>query len=61
VAVIISGYFNRRSTEKVHKIVNQQRTDGQRYQQDLRGALTAAGIPVPPDQSLPQPPERPPG
>jgi hypothetical protein len=57
-AVVVTGWFNSRATGKVHKIVNQQRTDGQRYAQDLRSALTAAGVPVPPDQSLPaeQPP-----
>lgn len=38
--------------DDVHKIVNQQRTDMQRYQAVLLDALTKAGIEIPPDQSL---------
>jgi hypothetical protein len=37
---------------KVHTIVNQQRTDAQRYQVALVEALQQAGIKVPTDQSL---------
>jgi hypothetical protein len=37
---------------KVHTIVNQQRTDAQRYQIALVTALQDAGIKVPADQSL---------
>lgn len=38
--------------DDVHKIVNQQRTDMQRYQAVLLAALTAAGVEIPPDESL---------
>jgi hypothetical protein len=37
----------------VHVIVNQQRTDLQRYNAALLGALKKAGIEVPVDQSVP--------
>lgn len=39
-------------TAQVHTIVNQQRTDFLRYQSVLVNALHAAGIDVPPDQSI---------
>jgi hypothetical protein len=42
-----------RQTKATHKIVNQQHTDMVRYQAALVKALTAAGIAVPEDQSLP--------
>lgn len=38
--------------DDVHKIVNQQRTDAQKYQADLIAALVAAGVAIPPDASL---------
>jgi hypothetical protein len=38
--------------EQVHVIVNQQRTDMQRYQATLIAALIAARVPIPPDVSL---------
>ncbi len=37
---------------EVHEIVNQQRTDMQRYQAVLMAALRKAGVEVPPDESL---------
>lgn len=37
---------------EIHTIVNQQRTDLQRYQQALVEALTKAGVEVPTDQSI---------
>lgn len=39
--------------ESIHTIVNQQRTDAQRYNIALTEALRKAGIAVPIDQSLP--------
>lgn len=41
--------------EDVHKIVNQQRTDMQRYEAALIKALHAAGVEVPDDQSKQEP------
>lgn len=41
-----------RDVEKVHVIVNQQRTDAKRYQERLIEALHSAGVPVPTDSSL---------
>ena len=41
--------------EQVHKIVNQQRTDMLAYQATLLAALRAAGVDVPPDESLNHP------
>ena len=38
--------------DQVHVMVNQQRTDMQRYQTALVSALSEAGIPIPVDQSL---------
>ena len=40
-----------RSTREVHVMVNQQRTDMQRYQRALVAALQAAGVDVPADQA----------
>lgn len=37
---------------EVHHIVNQQRTDMQRYQEVLVDAMVAGGLPIPPDASL---------
>lgn len=42
--------------DDVHTIVNQQRTDGLNFQRALIRALTDAGIPVPIDQSVQEPP-----
>ena len=42
-----------RKVDEVHVIVNQQRTDAQRYQRALVDALHAAGVDVPADQSVP--------
>lgn len=42
-----------RGVRQVHTIVNQQRTDMQRYNIALAEALKRAGIEVPIDQSLP--------
>ena len=44
----------KKTGETVHQIVNQHSTDQQLYQQDLRGALQQAGVPIPADQSLPK-------
>ncbi len=41
--------------DEVHAMVNQQRTDMQRYQEVLTAALVAAGVPVPLDASLRSP------
>jgi hypothetical protein len=41
-----------RTSRDTHKIVNQQRTDMQRYQRALINALDSAGVTVPTDQSL---------
>lgn len=38
--------------DDVHKIVNQQRTDMQRYQAVLLAALRKAEVDIPPDESL---------
>lgn len=38
---------------EVHTIVNQQKTDMQRYQRALVAALHEAGVAIPDDQSLP--------
>lgn len=57
VAYVIPAFRTVRKTkiavDEVHTIVNQQRTDAQRYQIALVSALKAAGIDVPIDQSLP--------
>jgi hypothetical protein len=57
VAVLIPNLRTARATNKqvgtIHTIVNQQRTDSQRYQIALVEALKKAGIDVPIDQSLP--------
>lgn len=42
----------REHAAEIHVIVNQERTDRQRYQQVLVAALTAAGLDVPQDASL---------
>jgi len=47
----VGGIYLGRRVQEVHKIVNQQRTDMQQYQKALIGALVAAGIPIPEDQS----------
>jgi hypothetical protein len=44
-----------KAAEEVHVMVNQQRTDAQRYTAVLLDSLRAAGLPVPPDVSLDQP------
>jgi hypothetical protein len=38
--------------DDVHKIVNQQRTDMQRYQEVLLAAMRRAGVEIPRDESL---------
>ncbi len=38
--------------DDVHRIVNQQRTDMQRYQEALVAALQRAGVDIPRDESL---------
>lgn len=43
------------ATEQVHTMVNQQRTDAQRYQEALVRALHSAGVEVPIDQSIAPP------
>jgi hypothetical protein len=40
------------AVQEVHTIVNQQRTDAQRYQVALVAALREGGVAVPVDQSL---------
>jgi hypothetical protein len=56
VSVLIPNLRASREVKKavaeVHTIVNQQRTDSQRYQAALIKALQNAGIDVPDDQSL---------
>jgi len=59
VALIITawaGLIRSRKVEgkvdAVHVIVNQQRTDMQRYERALVAALKAAGVEVPVDQSI---------
>jgi hypothetical protein len=42
----------RSEVKKVHVIVNQQRTDMQRYERALKAALEKAGIEIPVDQSI---------
>lgn len=46
---------NKVAIGEVHTIVNQQRTDMQRYQRALIKVLEAHGIDVPDDQSVDQP------
>lgn len=41
-----------KQNQEIHTIVNQQRTDSQRYQAALILALERAGIAVPEDQSI---------
>jgi hypothetical protein len=43
---------SRAAIDEVHVIVNQQRTDAQRYQRALIAALNRAGVEVPADQSI---------
>jgi hypothetical protein len=50
--ILRSTRKNEAKIEEVHIIVNQQRTDAQRYQRALVKALEAAGIDVPDDQSI---------
>lgn len=38
--------------QEVHTIVNQQRTDSMKYQEELIAALNIHGIRIPPDNSL---------
>lgn len=56
VITALAALNRSRRTEKkidaVHKIVNQQRTDMQRYQAALVAALKKAGVEVPVDQSI---------
>jgi hypothetical protein len=42
---------NFKQTKEVHEIVNQQRTDMQKYMKVLENALSAHGIDIPVDQS----------
>lgn len=42
---------------EVHTMVNQQRTDMLRYNEDLVNALNSAGVAVPTDRSLRLPPK----
>lgn len=42
----------RSDVQSVHKIVNQQRTDMQRYERALVAALKQAGVDIPVDQSI---------
>jgi UPF0716 family protein affecting phage T7 exclusion len=46
-----------RQTKEIHTIVNQQRTDMERYQRALVAALKQAGVSVPADQSITDPAE----
>ena len=39
-------------TDVVHAQLNSQKLAAEQYQQDLRGALQEAGVPIPDDQSL---------
>lgn len=56
VITAIAGLIRAKKIEKkvdvVHKIVNQQRTDMQRYIRALKGSLEAHGIDLPIDQSI---------
>jgi uncharacterized membrane protein YhiD involved in acid resistance len=58
LAITITARRSKRTVEQTHKqtieihqIVNQQRTDMQRYQKVLENALAAHGIDIPDDQS----------
>lgn len=51
-AVLPTLFKLRRDVKAVHTIVNQQRTDMQRYERALIAALKAAGVEVPVDQSI---------
>jgi hypothetical protein len=42
---------NFKQTKEVHKVVNQQKTDMERYQKALIDVLAAHGIDIPVDQS----------
>lgn len=49
------AYTSRKSNQavqQVHSLVNQAATDAKRYRAVLERALTAAGVPIPPDQSI---------
>lgn len=52
IPILRQGKKHAVELEKVHTIVNQQRTDGQNYQRALIRALEAKGIEVPIDQSV---------
>jgi hypothetical protein len=55
VTALIPVLLTLRETKKVHKIVNQQRTDSVAYQLKLTNALRADGIDVPVDDSVTPP------
>jgi len=55
VPILRSSKLNIIKTEEVHHIVNQQRTDMQRFNVALLSALKHAGVEPPVDQSLPVP------
>lgn len=44
-----------RDVRTTHRLVNQERTDARVYQAITTDALRQAGVPVPPDPSLPAP------
>lgn len=52
VTTVTAAIVSLQRIEKVHKIVNQQRTDMLAYQKTLVDALKAQGIHVPADKSL---------
>lgn len=53
IPILRSTRETKKAVAEVHTIVNQQRTDMQRYQRTLILALEAHGIEVPMDQSVP--------
>jgi hypothetical protein len=55
VTGLIRSYKVEGKVDKVHKIVNQERTDRMNYQRALIRALEDKGVTVPVDQSIPVP------
>lgn len=53
VSLLVTALRTKRTVGTIHTIVNQQRTDAQRYNIALTELLKKHGIEVPIDQSLP--------
>lgn len=56
ITALIPVLLTLRETKKVHKIVNQQRTDATAYQLKLTTSLRNHGIDIPVDDSVAPPP-----